>query len=151
MSIPPLFALAAAVAASAPNAPTDPRDLAYQAHTVADAQRQLGVQNPEPGPKLLLEAPDIVAGTERGTVTVQLKLTTRMPGTDWMALLVEGADPPLLVHKDFTPGNDQTLESKVKLSATSRVRAVVRVAGKYYQVSREVKVARPAHPPSPKP
>jgi len=147
--------LLALVLASAASAPVDPRDRAYQAHSAAEAQSLLGVENPEAGPRLLLEAPDIVAGTGTGAgsegVAVHIKLTSRMPGVDWMALLLENSNTPLLVHRDFTPGAEQTLETDARLTGTARVRALARVSGKYYQVSREIKVARPEHAAATKP
>jgi sulfur-oxidizing protein SoxY len=64
-----------------------------------------------------------------------------MAGTDWIAVLVERNATPLSLVKDFTPGIDRTASLNVELTQTSRVRAIVRAGGKYFQVSREVKVA----------
>jgi sulfur-oxidizing protein SoxY len=133
--------LGAAVVASA--AAPDPRDRAYDAKTVDDAQALLGVQSPEPGKKVLLEVPDIVDGSPKTGAAVRVKLTSTMPGTDWMALLLERGSKPLVVYQDFSPGTDRVLEAELNLMQTTRVRALVRVAGKYYIVSREVKVAKP--------
>lgn len=117
----------------------DALDRARQAKTLTDALAALGVANPEPGKKVLLEVPDIVVADRKFAV----KVTSRMPGTDWMALFVERGSEPFVKLEEFPAGTDRELAAEIRFSQTSRVRAVVRSSGKYYQVSREVKVATP--------
>lgn len=136
------FAVVALVSADVAAAP-DPRDRAYEAKTVAEAQTLLGVQTPEPGKKVLLDVPDIVDGSPKKGAALHIKLTSVLPGTDWMALLLESGTKPLVVYQDFSPGTDHVLEADLNLTHTTRVRALVRAAGKYYFVVREVKVAKP--------
>ena len=115
---------------------------AQNAKTIVDALNALGVANPEPGAGVLLEAPDIaIAGRP-----VQIKTTSRIPGTDWIALLVDRGTSPLLAAEEFTAGVDHELTVSLKLNQTSRVHAIVRSGGKYYRVAREIKVARPDGP-----
>jgi len=114
-------------------------DRAQSAKTLGDALIALGVANPEPGPRVLLEAPDIaIAGR-----LIQVKATSRIPGTDWIALFVDRGNAPLLGLSEFTAGVDHELTASLKLDQTSRVHAIVRSGGKYYRVIREIKVARP--------
>jgi sulfur-oxidizing protein SoxY len=120
-------------------APSAALERAEQAKTMAEAWAALGLGNPEPGKRLLLEVPDIVASGR----TLSIKVTSKMPGTDWMALFAERGPGPLLATKDFTPGVDISLSTELRLTQTTRVRAVVRSGGRYYQVSREIKVAVP--------
>ncbi|PZP27290.1 MAG: hypothetical protein DI603_22245 [Roseateles depolymerans] len=115
-------------------------DRAKQAKTLTDALAALGVTNPEPGNKVLLEAPDIVVIDRKFPV----KVTSRMPGTDWVALFVERGTEPFVKLEEFPAGADRELSAEVRLPLTAKLRAVVRSGGKYYQVSREVKVATPA-------
>ena len=112
---------------------------AQQAKTMADAFVALGVVNPELGRRVLLESPDVaIAGRP-----VVVKATSRIPGTDWIALFVDRGTAPLLGVGEFTAGVDHEMSATLKLDQTSRVHAVVRSGGKYYRVVREIKVARP--------
>lgn len=140
---------AQAVQAVKPNAATaDPRSRAYAATTVAEAQRLLGVvEVPQPGNRVLLEVPHIVAAASTRGAAATARVTSAMPGTDWMAVLIERGRQPLVRYKDFAPGAKQVLEVQLQLQQTTRVRALVRSEGKYYQVVREVKVARPGSDP----
>ena len=72
-----------------------------------------------------------------------IKLTSRLPGTDLIALVDERADPALILMEEFAPGLDLSLRASITLKRTSRVRALVRAGGKFYEVSREIKVATP--------
>ena len=132
-----------------PNAAAaDPRSRAYAATTVAEAQRLLGIaEAPLPGKRVLLEVPHIVAAASTRGAAVTARVTSAMPGTDWMAVLVERGPQPLVRYKDFAPGAKQVLEVQLHLQQTTRVRALVRSEGKVYQVVREVKVARPGSDP----
>ncbi len=118
-------------------APGDAYDRALQAKSVTEAFTLLGVQTPEPGKRVLLEVPDIVDGGAK----VPVKVTSKIPGTDWIAVFAERNLTPLVEAKDFSPGADRAVSLTVNLAQTSKIRAVVRAGGKYFQVSREVKVA----------
>ncbi len=115
---------------------------AQHARTIGEALSALGVANPELGRRVLLEAPDIaIAGRP-----IKVKATSRIPGTDWIALLADHTNAPLLGVEEFTTGVDHELSATMKLEQTSHVYAIVRSGGKYYRVAREIKVARPDVP-----
>lgn len=118
-------------------ATADSAKKAAKAKSVKEVYALLGVQSPEPGKRVLLEAPDIAATGAK----VAVKVVSKIPGTDWMAVLVDRNSTPLVLTKDFSPGADHTVAVAVNLAQTSRVRAVVRAGGKYYEVAREVKLA----------
>lgn len=113
---------------------------ARQAKSVPEVYAALGAPTPPlAGKRLLLEAPDIaIAGRP-----VSVKLTSRLPGTDLIVLIDERADPALILMEEFAPGLDLSLGASITLKQTSRVRALVRAGGKFYEVSREIKVAMP--------
>jgi len=113
---------------------------AQQAKTVAEVLAALGVTTPEAGKRVLLEVPDIAVAGRSFSVNVSSKL----PGTDWILLLSERDPLPFVKLQEFSPGMDRSLSAELKLAQTGRVRAIVRSSGKYYQVSREVKIATPA-------
>lgn len=133
-----LLGLGAAAVAAPPVANT-PLERAQQAKTLAEALSALGVANPEAGRRVLLEVPDIAVAGQAFTV----KVDSRLPGTDWIAVFSERGPVPLVKLEEFPPGADRALSAQVKLAQTGRIRAIVRSSGKYYQVSREVKIATP--------
>lgn len=123
--------------AAAHAAPPMDTEKAMKAKTVKEAMTALGAQGPDLGRRVLLDVPDIVDGGKKVSVTV----TSKMPGTDWIGILVDRHPEPLQFTQDLPPAAEQTVEAKVDLIQTSRVTALVRAGGKFYQVSREVKVA----------
>ena len=125
------------VASPVSAAPGDAWEPARQAKSVADAYRVLGIQSPEPGRKVLLEVPDI----SNGGLQVPVKVTSKVPGTDWIAVFVDRNLTPFVQVDEFSPGMDRSVSVVVTMTQTSKVRAVVRSGGKYYEVAREVKVA----------
>lgn len=109
------------------------------AKTPTEVLQLLGVSNPEPGKRVLLEVPDIAVANRPFTV----KVSSQIPGTDWILILSERDPTPLAKLEEFSPGQDRASSVELRLASTARVRAIVRSSGKYYQVSREVKVATP--------
>ncbi len=98
----------------------------------------LGVGSPEAGKRVLLELPEIVAAKS----SFSIKVSSKTPGTDWIAIFAEQSQTPLLELKEFSPGADHQLSTVVRFEQTTRVRAIVRSGGRYYQATREVKVAK---------
>ena len=112
-------------------------DALRQSKSVAEAMTLAGVVNPEPARRVLLDTPDILLAGD----SVEIRVVSQMPGTDWIMLLAEGRSSPVIDVVEFTPGEGRALSAKVVLSRTTRFRAVVRSAGRYFSVTREVKVA----------
>ena len=129
--------LAGAAAAQGQSTAVTPKEKALQAKTVAEVLYILGVQSPEVGKLVLLKVPDIVGEGKK----VSVEVISKMAGTDWIAVLADRNAVPLVHVQEFSPGTDRSVGVTVDLTQTSRIRALVRAGGKYYQVSREVKVA----------
>jgi len=117
--------------------PPDVLQRALKAKSVNEAMAVLGVQAPEEGKRVLLDVPDI---SDSGS-KVLVKVTSRIAGTDWIAVLVDRNLTPFVKDEEFSPGADRSLSLTVDLAQSSRVRVLVRASGKFYQVSRDVKVA----------
>jgi sulfur-oxidizing protein SoxY len=115
--------------------PTRPK-AAFEATTVAAAQAALGASSALPGSAIRLEAPSIATAT--GSVTVGV--SAELAGVSHLALLVHRAAFPLaaLVRPDGAAG---PYELTVHLERSDRVTALVQADGKWYSVSREIKVA----------
>ena len=136
-----LLAVAQAQTAPAPqSAASAAMERAQQAKTSAEVLSALGVpSNAEPGRRVLLEVPDVAVAGRPFVV----KVSSQLPGTDWILILSERGPAPFVKLQEFAPGADRAASAELKLTQTGRVRALVRSAGKYYQVSREVKIATP--------
>ena len=109
---------------------------AFEATTPADVQAGLGAPKPIPGNQVRLDVPDIA--TQPGAVAV--RVDTTMSGVTQVAVLAHRALFPLaaLLRPDGALG---PYEVVVAIDRTSRVTALVQADGKWYSVSREVKVA----------
>jgi sulfur-oxidizing protein SoxY len=109
---------------------------AFEATTVAAARAALGASTALPGPAIRLEAP--VIATEVGPVT--LSITPELAAISQVAVLVHRAAFPLaaLLQPD---GAGAPYEVTVHLARTDRVTVLVQAEGRWYSVSREIKVA----------
>lgn len=128
-------ALASSVSLASPEHP------AFAAKTVAAARAALGVTVAEPTVRVRVESPDIVDASSANGARVVVKVTSAIPGTDWIAIFVEPAAKPLVAFADVAPGAKPVLAATVPVKRTAAVRVVVRASGKYYQISREIKAA----------
>jgi len=77
--------------------------------------------------------------TENGAV-VPFTVTSKLPKTESIALLVE-KNPNILAANFFIPeGTEPWVNTRIKMGQTSHVIALVKADGKYYYTSKEVKV-----------
>ena len=109
---------------------------AFGAKSAADALKSLGVGAPAESKDILIEAPQIA---ENGAV-VPVEITSNVPGTRSIAVVVEKNPFPLVAKFDFTEGALPFVKVNVKVGESSLVRAIAEAGGKYYTASREVKV-----------
>ncbi len=112
-----------------------PRD-AFDAKTVADAMKGMGVSNPADSKDIAIKAPDIA---ENGAV-VPVEITSNIAGTSSIAILAEKNAQPLTAEFDFSGGAQGYVSTRIKMGATSMVRAIVSAGGKTYTAAKEVKV-----------
>ncbi len=77
---------------------------------------------------------------ENGAV-VPINVTSRIPNTQSVAVLVEKNPNALAAKFDFPPGTDPTVSTRVKIGQSSNVHALIKTAdGRYFVATREVKV-----------
>ncbi|MBU0601289.1 MAG: thiosulfate oxidation carrier protein SoxY [Gammaproteobacteria bacterium] len=109
---------------------------AFDAKTMDDALKALGAGKPGESSDIMLNAPDIA---ENGAV-VPVGVKSSLPGTEFIAILIE-KNPSMLAASftlpDGTPGD---ISTRVKMGQTSSVYALVKADGKYFMVSKEIKV-----------
>ena len=82
------------------------------------------------------QTPDIA---ENGAV-VPIGVTSTIPKTESIAILVEKNPNMLAAVFDIPAGTDPSLSTRVKMGQSSNVYALVKADGKYYVASKEIKV-----------
>jgi sulfur-oxidizing protein SoxY len=83
-----------------------------------------------------VSTPDIA---ENGAV-VPIGVTSAIPKTESIAILIEKNPNMLAASFDIPPGTDPAISTRVKMGQSSNVYALVKADGKYYVASKEIKV-----------
>ena len=109
---------------------------AFGAKTLADALKGIGVANPAESSEVVIEAPQIA---ENGGV-VPIEITSNVPGTKSIAVLIDKNPFPLAGKFDFKEGALPFVKINVKMGESSNVRVVAEAGGKFYVALKEVKV-----------
>ena len=109
---------------------------AFGAKTTQDALKGIGAANPAPSKDIVIEAPQIA---ENGAV-VPIEITSNIPGTSSIAVVLEKNPFPLAAKFDFKEGALPYVKVNVKMAETSNVRVVAAAGGKHHFATREVKV-----------
>ncbi len=82
------------------------------------------------------QTPDIA---ENGAV-VPIGVTSAIPKTESIAILVEKNPNALAAVFDIPAGTDPSISTRVKMGQSSNIYALVKADGKFYVASKEVKV-----------
>jgi sulfur-oxidizing protein SoxY len=109
---------------------------AFGAKSAADALKSLGAASPAPSKDIVIEAPQIA---ENGAV-VPIEISSNIPGTTSIAVLIEKNPFPLTGKFDFKEGALPFVKLNVKMGETSDVRVVALAGGKSFVATREIKV-----------
>ncbi len=109
---------------------------AYEAKSLADAMKNMGVASPADSKDIVIKAPDIA---ENGAV-VPVEVTSGIAGTTAIAILAEKNNTPLVCDFSFKGGAQGFVSTRIKMGATSLVRALVTAGDKTYVAAKEVKV-----------
>jgi sulfur-oxidizing protein SoxY len=109
---------------------------AFGAKTVGDALKSLGAAAPAPSKDLLIEAPQIA---ENGMV-VPIEVTSNIPGTRAISVMVEKNPFPLVGRFEFVDGALPFVKVNVKMAETSDVRVIAEAGGKHFAATKEIKV-----------
>ena len=103
---------------------------------VDEVVKALGGGAAQQSADVTLTGPDIA---ENGAV-VPLGVTSRLPKTEMMAILVEKNPNALAGMFTVLPDTEPSVSTRVKMAQTSDVFALVKADGKYYFAKKEVKV-----------
>ena len=109
---------------------------AFGAKTAADALKTLGAGAAAPSKDIVIDAPQIA---ENGAV-VPIEISSSVPGTTAIAVLIEKNPFPLTGRFEFKEGALPFVKLNVKIGETSDVRVVAAAGGRHYSASREIKV-----------
>lgn len=108
---------------------------AFDAKVLDEVFQGLG-GTPEESTEIEFSSPEIA---ENGAV-VPVSVTSKLPGTDQISILVEMNPNPLAAVFNFPEGTEPAIQTRVKMAQTCRLYAVVRANGKLYSSWRETKV-----------
>ena len=109
---------------------------AFGAKTAQDALKSLGAGTPTASNDILIEAPQIA---ENGAV-VPIEITSNIPGTTSIAVVLEKNPFPLAAKFDFNEGALPYVKLNVKMAETSDVRVVATAGGRHHAATKEIKV-----------
>lgn len=109
---------------------------AFQSKTPADALKSLGAASAVESKDIVIEAPQIA---ENGAV-VPIEVTSNLPNTKSIAVLIEKNPFPLAGQFEFMEGALPYVKINVKIGESANVRVVAEAGGRHYTAAREVKV-----------
>jgi sulfur-oxidizing protein SoxY len=111
--------------------------VAFETKSLDDTVKAMGGSTPAQSKEItFFSTPDIA---ENGAV-VPIGVTSAIPKTESIAILVEKNPNMLAAIFDIPPGTDPSLSTRVKMGQSSNVYALVKADGKFYVASKEIKV-----------
>ena len=110
---------------------------AFDTKSMDDTFKSLGSGTPAQSKGITFtQTPDIA---ENGAV-VPVGVTSAIPNTQSIAILIEKNPNVLTAVFDIPPGTEPSITTRVKMGQSSNIYALVKADGKYYIASKEVKV-----------
>ena len=110
---------------------------AFDAHSLDETVKALGGAAPTQTVGVtFFQTPDIA---ENGAV-VPIGVTSAIPKTDSIAILIEKNPNMLAAIFDIPAGTEPSLSTRVKMAQTSNVYALVKADGRFYVAAKEIKV-----------
>ena len=110
---------------------------AFETKSLDETMKALGGGTPAASKDItFFSTPDIA---ENGAV-VPVGITSNVPKTESIAILVEKNPNMLAAVFDIPAGTEPSLSTRIKMGQTSNVFALVKADGKYYVASKEIKV-----------
>lgn len=97
---------------------------------------QLGADNAQVTASILIDAPDVA---ENGAY-VPISITSSLPQTSRITILVENNPTPLVTTLRLNPGVDGFISTQIKMNESSRIHVIVEANARIYTATRQVKV-----------
>ena len=131
-----LSLMAAAGLLPAPAHAEEWNQAAFAAKSVDDVVKLLGGSAPQQSDQVILNGPEIA---ENGAV-VPLEITSQVPNTESIAILIEKNPNTLAATFTIPPGTLPDIQTRVKMNETCNVYALIRSDGKFFYAAKEIKV-----------
>lgn len=110
--------------------------VAFDAKVLAEALKNIGGTSAIESDLILLKAPEIA---ENGAI-VPVEITSKIPGTQSVYIVADKNPQPLVAIFDIGAGLEPFISTRIKMGESSKVRVLVKAAGKFYVATQEVKV-----------
>lgn len=110
---------------------------AFESDRVDGALEGLGVKAEEASPDIEIVAPQLA---ENGAI-IQIEVTSRIPGTEAIAILAEKNPTPLIANFMFSNGAEPYVITRIKMAETADLKVIVKAGEQYFSASRRVEVA----------
>jgi sulfur-oxidizing protein SoxY len=108
----------------------------FEARALADALRSIGAAQAARSEQIAIRAPDLAENGAR----IQVEVTSRIPDTRAIALVVDRNPFPLTAVFEFEGGAEPYLSTFIKMEQTSDLRAIVNAGGRLFFAAKEVRV-----------
>ncbi len=109
---------------------------AFEAVKIIDAKMNLGLGQETPSKDIDIVAPD---RAENGAI-VQIEITSRIPNTESISVLVENNPTSLIGYFVFSNGALPQLVTRIKMADTSDVKVIVKAGDTYFSATKHVVV-----------
>ena len=109
---------------------------AFEAKVLAETMKSIGAASVADSDRIQLKAPEIA---ENGAI-VPVEITSRIPGTQSIYIIADKNPQPLVAIFDMEAGLEPFISTRIKMGESSKIRVLVRSAGKFYMTTQEVKV-----------
>ena len=109
---------------------------AFDAKSMADTLKAMGVGSPADSKDVQVTGPDIA---ENGAV-VPVGVSSTLPNVTMVAILIEKNPNALAATFVLPEGTECNVQTRVKMGQTSNVYALVKAGDKFYMATKEIKV-----------
>ena len=109
---------------------------AFDAKSMADTLKAMGVGSPADSKDVQVTGPDIA---ENGAV-VPVGVSSTLPKVSMVAILIEKNPNALSATFNLPEGTEANVQTRVKMGQTSNVYALVKSDGKFFMATKEIKV-----------
>lgn len=112
------------------------KDADFNAKNLKDALKAIGADGYTMSGDVAVVSAEIA---ENGAV-VPVRVTSSIPNTEYMAVMVEKNPNPLATAFTIPEGTIANIKTRIKMGETSNVLALVKADGKWFAASKEIKV-----------
>lgn len=108
----------------------------FEAKSLAEAFKAMGGLAPADSNLISLDVPEMAENGAAVPVTVE----SNLPRTEQISILIDKNPTALAFNMTYPEGTRGYLSSRIKMAQSSSVVALVKADGKFYKISKEVKV-----------